>query len=240
MSTTITWPDIAIRLALTILAGGLIGLNRAEHGHPAGIRTTVLVCLAASLSMIQANLLLASIGRPGDSFVMMDVMRLPLGILSGMGFIGGGVILKRENLVLGVTTAATLWFVTVMGLCFGGGQLALGLTALVLGVIVLGLLKSLELRLPVIRRGTLRIRIGPDGPSESEVRNIILSTQSEIVSTGFLFDQAEQTRELVCELRWRAFPTETDEPAFLQSLEKAAGIKTIKWNPQGLRAFLEE
>ncbi len=49
-------------------------------------------------------------------------MRLPLGILSGIGFIGGGAILQRGDLVMGVTTAATLWFVTVMGLCFGAGS----------------------------------------------------------------------------------------------------------------------
>ena len=131
MSSVITWPDIALRIALAIAAGAMIGLNRGEHGLPAGLRTTLLVCLAACLSMIQANILIASTGRPADSFVMMDVMRLPLGILSGMGFIGGGVILKRENLVLGVTTAATLWFVTVLGLCFGGGQIALGIIAFV-------------------------------------------------------------------------------------------------------------
>ena len=85
-------------------------------------------------------------------------MRLPLGILSGMGFIGGGVILKRENLVLGVTTAATLWFVTVLGLCFGGGQLALGSIALVIGFIVLRFLKTIELKIKTVRRGTLSSR----------------------------------------------------------------------------------
>ena len=136
MPIVVTWPDITLRLTLAIVAGGLIGLNRGEHGHPAGLRTTLLVCLAACLSMIQTNILIASAGRPADSFVMMDVMRLPLGILSGMGFIGGGVILKRENLVLGVTTAATLWFVTVLGLCFGGGQIALGIVASLIGMIV--------------------------------------------------------------------------------------------------------
>ena len=171
MPTDITWPDIAARLALAILAGALIGLNRGEHGLPAGLRTTLLVCLAACLSMIQANILMASSGRTGDSFVMMDVMRLPLGILSGMGFIGGGVILKRDNLVLGVTTAATLWFVTVLGLCFGGGQLALGSIAS----------RDRGGRAPVpedrsnsssstVRRGTLTITVATDGATEGEVR----------------------------------------------------------------------
>ena len=65
-------------------------------------------------------------GKPTDSFVTLDLMRLPLGILTGMGFIGAGAILKKGDIVLGVTTATTLWFVTVLGLCFGGGQWILG------------------------------------------------------------------------------------------------------------------
>lgn len=56
---------------------------------------------------------------------MLDLMRLPLGILTGMGFIGGGAILRRDGFVFGVTTAATLWFVTAIGLCFGVGRLRL-------------------------------------------------------------------------------------------------------------------
>jgi len=141
MPTTLGWSEIALRLALTVVAGSLIGLNRGEHGRPAGLRTTLLVCLAASVAMIQTNLLLMTVGKTQDSFVVMDIMRLPLGILSGMGFIGAGAIVRRDNIVLGVTTAATLWFVTVIGLCFGGGQIILGLVSLGLGLMVLWGLK---------------------------------------------------------------------------------------------------
>lgn len=147
MSLEITWQGIALRLLLTVIGGVLIGLNREEHGQGAGLRTTLLVCLAASLSMIQANLLLGVAGKAQNSYVVLDLMRLPLGILSGMGFIGAGVILRKGNMVRGITTAATLWFVTVMGLCFGGGQIGLGLAALILGVIILGGLKQVEKRI---------------------------------------------------------------------------------------------
>jgi putative Mg2+ transporter-C (MgtC) family protein len=93
----------------------LIGINRSEHGHAAGLRTTLLVCLAASLSMLQVNLLLPMTGKTSSSFAVMDLMRLPLGILSGMGFIGAGAIVRKDNFVHGLTTAATLWFVTGLG-----------------------------------------------------------------------------------------------------------------------------
>src|SRR6202789_4716973 len=119
MPVTLEWQQIALRLILTVVAGLIIGFNRGEQRRPAGMRTTLLVCLAASLSMIQANLLMNSVGKAHDSFVVLDLMRLPLGILSGMGFIGAGAILRKENMVLGVTTAATLWMVPSPGLCFG-------------------------------------------------------------------------------------------------------------------------
>lgn len=98
---------------LTLVAGGLIGLDRERGGHAAGFRTTILVALAACLAMIQANLLLSIYGKTPGSFTQMDVLRFPLGVLTGVGFIGGGAILKRGDILTGVTTAATLWFMPI-------------------------------------------------------------------------------------------------------------------------------
>ncbi len=98
-----TWADIAVRLALTMLAGAVIGFNRGARGHAAGVRTTILVGLAASVAMIQANILLSASGKTPQSFAVMDLMRLPLGILTGVEFIGGGAILRK---LLGTATTA--------------------------------------------------------------------------------------------------------------------------------------
>jgi putative Mg2+ transporter-C (MgtC) family protein len=147
MLAHIGWHEIALRLALTVISGLLIGYNRTEHGKAAGLRTTLLVCLAASIAMIQVNLLLPTAGRSPDSFVMNDLMRLPLGILTGVGFIGAGAIIRRDNIVVGVTTAATLWYATVIGLCFGGGQIEIGIAATAIGLLALWFLNWIELRL---------------------------------------------------------------------------------------------
>jgi putative Mg2+ transporter-C (MgtC) family protein len=143
-----SWQEIFVRLALTMLAGAVIGFNRGARGHAAGLRTTMLVGLAASVAMIQTNILLPLAGKTPESFAVMDPMRLPLGILTGVGFIGGGTILKKGDLVTGVTTAATLWVMTVIGLCLGGGQLILGLTTTAFAVITLWLLKWIDLTIP--------------------------------------------------------------------------------------------
>ncbi|HEX4765666.1 MAG TPA: MgtC/SapB family protein [Lichenihabitans sp.] len=153
-----TWPDILLRLLLTVIAGAVIGFNREARGHAAGLRTTILVGLAAAVAMIQANLLLSVGGKAADSFGTLDLMRMPLGILTGVGFIGGGVILKKGSSVTGVTTAATLWIVTAISLCFGGGQLLLGVAATVVGFVVLWAVKRVDLRIPRRHRALLEIR----------------------------------------------------------------------------------
>jgi len=118
----------------------------------------MLVGLAASVAMIQANLLLAVGGKTAQSFGVLDLMRLPLGILTGVGFIGGGAILRRGDLVLGVTTAATLWLTTVVGLCFGGGQIGLGSAGTALALATLSTLTWLESRIPQDHLARLVIR----------------------------------------------------------------------------------
>ncbi len=111
-----SWTDIIVRLALAMIAGAVLGLNRGARGHAAGLRTTILVTLAAAAAMIQCNILLTLDGKQPGFFAVMDLMRLPLGILTGVGFIGGGAILKKGGSITGVTTAATLWIATVIGL----------------------------------------------------------------------------------------------------------------------------
>src|SRR5262249_12252360 len=127
MSTHLEWYDIALRLALTVLAGLVLGFDRSERGRAAGVRATLLGGVGAAVAMIEANLLLPTTGKAADSFVNFDVMRLPLGVLTGIGFIGGGAILKKGELIVGLTTAATLWLATIIGLCLGAGQIGLGL-----------------------------------------------------------------------------------------------------------------
>ncbi len=168
-----SWADIALRLLLTVVACGAIGLDRGVRGHAAGLRTTMLVGLAASVAMIQMNQLLPVSGKTPESFGVMDMMRLPLGILTGVGFIGAGTILRRGDLVTGVTTAATLWMVTVIGLCFGGGQLGLGIVATLISVFTLAVLDVFDKRMPRKQRGILVVALAPSAAAIRSVSDII-------------------------------------------------------------------
>ena len=132
--------------------------------------------------MIQMNLLMPTAGKTPESFATLDLMRLPLGILTGMGFIGGGAILRRGKMVQGVTTAATLWIVTVIGLCLGGGQLALGMTTLALALIVLWALKQLESLIREERHATLSVSVNAEGPTDNDIPAMLLRAGFEIRS----------------------------------------------------------
>jgi putative Mg2+ transporter-C (MgtC) family protein len=233
MPINITWFDIAIRLVCALIAGAAIGLNRSERGHAAGLRTSILVCMAACIAMLQVNLLLPLAGRAANSFVMNDLMRLPLGILSGMGFIGGGAIVRRDNFVVGVTTAATMWFLTVIGLCVGGGQVAVGMVGAAIGLLVLVGLKVVEENMKQDHQGKLVMVTDASGPSEDEIRSLLQQHGFWISASSFVAAHDSDTRELTCDLRWRATPGETKVPEFVRGLAARSGVARLAWSPQG-------
>lgn len=232
MPMNLVWSDIAIRLLCTLVAGAWIGYDRGEHGRPAGLRTTILVALAACLSMIEANYLLSTAGKPSDSFVVMDIMRFPLGILSGIGFIGAGAIVRRDNFVVGVTTAATIWFVTMIGLCFGGGQIALGAVGSAIGIFVLTVLKAAEDRMKQDHLGKLSLVTNPPGPGEAEIRASLARAGVNISACAFAYDPAAQSTELNCDLRWRAAAADNNVPDVIHALARRPGMIRIAWAPQ--------
>ncbi|BBP99748.1 hypothetical protein BSFA1_48770 [Burkholderia sp. SFA1] len=228
MPLTLEWTDICIRISLAVLAGMLIGYNRGEAGKMAGMRTTLLVCLAACLAMLQANVLLGQAGKTAGSFIQLDLMRLPLGILSGVGFIGAGAILRKDGLVKGLTTAATLWFVTVVGLCFGGGQLVLGMAGLLLGIVVLGLMKTVENRIAREIHAELRVVYERGGFSREALADSMRASGCRLNSVSGSATEAGRMEERF-EVRWHSPPHAQHVPPFAESA-MAAGALESEWN----------
>jgi len=223
-----TWTDIAFRLALTMLAGAIIGLNRGARGHAAGFRTTILVGLAASVAMIQANILLPLSGKTPESFSVMDLMRLPLGILTGVGFIGAGTIIKKGDLVIGVTTAATLWLVTVIGLCFGGGQLILGMVATVLAVITLWVLRWVDEMIPREHRARIVIACEPSWAVPEELARLLGPMKCEVRFQQQTLAPDLQTADYAFELAWERPEHHTAPLDILAALERRFQIKSFE------------
>jgi len=119
--------SILIKLALAALAGGLVGLEREAHGRPAGMRTNLLVSVGACTMMIISEAFYLKYSMyGGDTVLRLDPSRTAAQIVTGIGFLGAGVIIKEGATVRGLTTAASLWAVAGVGMAFGMGYFVLG------------------------------------------------------------------------------------------------------------------
>ena len=134
--------------------------------------------------------------------------------------------------MVGVTTAATLWFVTVIGLCFGGGQIDLGVVGSAIGIVVLAGLKTVEDRIKRDREAKLSISFDPSGPSENEIRTSLAQAGFKIVSCAFDYSQEARNTQLNCELHWRAATYENSVPEVIRALGGRPGVIRIGWTPQ--------
>ncbi|MBQ0083828.1 MAG: MgtC/SapB family protein [Clostridiales bacterium] len=115
MAASITVTDILIRTVMAVVLGGLIGNERARHGRAAGMRTHILVCLGAAMTSM-TSIFVSSLGIEGDFF------RISAQVVSGIGFIGAGmIILKNGNIITGLTTAAGVWTTGTIGIAVGYG-----------------------------------------------------------------------------------------------------------------------
>jgi putative Mg2+ transporter-C (MgtC) family protein len=176
------------------------------------------------------NLLLPLTGKSSTSFNVLDLMRLPLGILSGIGFIGAGAIIKRESGAMGVTTAATLWFATMLGLLFGGGQIRLGSASAVLALLILTALKHVEEFLPRMNRGTLTLNFGEDAPEEDSIRAQIRDIPCDIKTWAVQYLPSSSISLIRCELQWKAIARKAIEaPPGLSQIRTKPGVTGFYW-----------
>lgn len=133
------WEDV-FKLVLAMVLGGLVGLEREITNRPAGFRTHTLVCMGSTLVMVTSMHLF----RLYHGIVNLDPARLGAQVISGIGFLGAGTILKDKTRVRGLTTAASLWVVACIGLAVGAGLYGVSIFVAVLAYVTLILLKKME------------------------------------------------------------------------------------------------
>ena len=137
--------DILIRVALSVVLGFAIGLERELTSKSAGLRTHILVCLGSCVFTILSIFVFPTFAAEGDPQAYGDPARIAAQILTGIGFIGGGTVLRQGPTVFGLTTAATLWTTASIGMAVGTGQSILAIIATVLTLVVLILVRKIEI-----------------------------------------------------------------------------------------------
>jgi putative Mg2+ transporter-C (MgtC) family protein len=147
------WPVLA-----ALAAGSLIGIERSFRSRPAGFRTHALVCMAAAMLMVAAVHQMEWMGpNATEAVIRIDPTRMAHGILTGVGFLCGGVIFREGFSVHGMTTAASLWVTSALGVLYGVGFYELAVPATVLTMAVVAGFRIIDDRLPQRQIGDLRV-----------------------------------------------------------------------------------
>lgn len=214
----LVWPVLA---AMT--AGGLIGVERTYHGHPAGFRTHILVCMASCLLMLAAmhQSEWGFTALPGQT-VVIDPTRMAHGLLTGIGFLCAGVIFREGFSVKGLTTAASLWMTSAIGVLFGVGMLQLALIGSVATLGVLAILRLLDAQLPHV--GVLDVHLRwarGSAPDEVSLRAMLRENGLKCVQIGHVVSPDGQLHEQHIKARGQ-MPLDID--ALVRRLSDTAGL----------------
>jgi putative Mg2+ transporter-C (MgtC) family protein len=136
--------ELLVRLVVGTVLGAVIGYERHLHGRPAGLRTHLLVGLASTTFMLVSTHFVYFQHYAKDDLVTIDTSRIAASVVTGVGFLGGGAILRSGLNVQGLTTAAGLWLVAAIGLSAGAGMYAISVASTLMGVIALTVLRRVE------------------------------------------------------------------------------------------------
>lgn len=161
-------------LLIALGAGALIGFERSFHGRPAGFRTHALVCMASSALMLVTIYQAQWFPEAFAGRVILDPTRMAQGIMTGIGFLGAGVIFKEGLTVRGLTTAASIWITAAIGILAGIGLYYPLVLATALTLLTLSLFRWIETKTPAEFYARLQVRYGRDGAvSEEELRRFV-------------------------------------------------------------------
>jgi putative Mg2+ transporter-C (MgtC) family protein len=176
--------EILLRLVLGALIGGIVGFEREIHGRAAGFRTQLIVCVAAVLIMVTSENYYFHIHNL-DSTLRIDPARISAGALIGIGFLGSGVIVKSGYAVRGLTTAASIWIVSAIGLAIGGGLYFEGLVTTAITIIALMVLRVIERRIKTLRFKRIMISAPANTNAEEKIMSVLSDFNFHVHSTNY-------------------------------------------------------
>jgi putative Mg2+ transporter-C (MgtC) family protein len=223
--------ESGLKLLLATACGAVIGLEREIRGRPAGLRTNALVCLASCL-LIVISRTGALVGLEGpDNFILnVDPARMGAGIVTGIGFLGAGAILRiRESLVRGLTTAASIWFVAAIGISVGMGAYVLAAGSTLMALLILTLLNALERRLsaPVYRTLRLTVANGDRAETEQRCRDLLKTKRMRVHQVTYRIDNDASSTVLAFSLRT---DQELDTAELVSEVAGYGGVTTVDWS----------
>jgi len=209
--------EVVLKLILATALGGLVGLERESNKKPAGFRTNILICLGSTMVMILAELLQGGIENSSG-----DAARIAAGVITGIGFIGAGTIIQSRGMIVGLTSAATIWTVGILGLVIGAGHYMIALVftgIIILTLILFRLVEGQHLETPLFRY-TIKAKSS---------RDLLLDIKKLALHEGIRFKDITHREEGETSRLYFSFRAQEDkEQKFKWSLLNLDGLLEIK------------
>jgi putative Mg2+ transporter-C (MgtC) family protein len=181
--------NISLRLIASLAVGGLIGLERSYHGRPAGFRTHSLVCLSTSLLMLVTVYETRWFPEVVQGRISLDPTRMAQGIMTGIGFLGAGTIIREGLSVRGLTTAASIWITAAIGILIGIGFYLPAVIGTLLTLVTLSVFRWIESYIPTWFYAHLVVRFARDQMMpETEVRGMLADHGFSIANLNYRLD----------------------------------------------------
>ena len=222
--------EVLLQMGLAVVLGGAIGFERELRGRPAGLRTLILVCLGSTIIMIVSTQLASQFSTgPGEDVIRVDPGRIAAGIVTGIGFLGGGVVLKLGDIVRGVTTAATIWFVAALGIAIGEGHYGLAVVSTLLGILVLSALHSVEAFFGAALHRILKLRIASDrsDAAVASVREMFMKSHAKLQDIRVAAEIPKGETNLSFYFK---IPQKFQAPDLVKKISEIDGVRTVEWD----------
>jgi putative Mg2+ transporter-C (MgtC) family protein len=219
--------ELIIRILVGTALGAVIGYERDIHGRPAGLRTHAIVALASSTFMVVSTHLAYYQGYHEGDFTEIDGSRIAASVVSGIGFLAGGAILRTGLSIQGLTTAAGLWLVAAIGLCAGGGMYLESVAATVIGVAALTMLRRFEDKDDRARR-RLMLTLTETAVSTETLLDKLARLDFQPTIEGWDRNGEASTRQLTLAVR---LPGLDGETKLVAALESEPGIVRMQLDP---------
>lgn len=217
--------DVTLRLGVAMLLGIAIGIERAQREQSAGMRTYAVVSMASALMMLVSIYGLPMVeGRPQDPG------RIAAQVVSGIGFLGAGLIFMKRNIVHGLTTAASLWAVSGIGLAVGGGMIITGTIATLFLLLISGGLRPLKKRLFHHEQDEHKVRLYLSGSGDilRDLRDIASSDPGFTISS-LDFETSRQKGESVIDLKVKVRDPD-DAIVIMDQIKNLPEVDRIGWH----------
>jgi putative Mg2+ transporter-C (MgtC) family protein len=215
---------------LAVVLGGAVGFELEIHGRPAGLRTHMLVCLASALLIYASRRVPIQLADSNSALkVVMDPNRLAAGIVTGIGFLGASTVIRAGDIVRGITTGATVWYVAGLGVVIGQGEYVLAVASTFVVILVLAGVDRLSRRIaPVIYRRMIVTGMNTELPSLSRRVSAILSSHGiRVQDVSGRRGASTEPFELVFHVRCR---NTFQAPEMMDQVASEQGILRVEWS----------